>query len=76
MSLRDELGTVALPGPPCSVGRWIATQPDPEWAELMADLTVQHSALARLARKHGLMASDVTFRRHRIGGCACARPPV
>jgi hypothetical protein len=76
MSLRDELGTVALPGPPCTVGTWLAGQDDPEWAELMADPTVQHAMLSRLARRHGLVASDVSLRRHRTGGCACGRAAV
>jgi hypothetical protein len=52
---------------------WLAGQTDPEWAELMADATIQSATLARLARRHGLVASDVSFRRHRSGGCACGR---
>ena len=73
MSLREELTADALPGPACSVGVWLAQQTDPEWPDLMVDPTLRHSNLYRLASKHGLVCSEVTFRRHRTEGCACAR---
>ena len=59
------------------MGVWYATAviADPEWAELMGDRTIPHSRLFRLATRHGLVCSDVTFRRHRTGGCACGRSP-
>jgi hypothetical protein len=74
LSLRDELESVRLPGPPCTVSVWFAKQDDPMWAELFADPGVQSAQLYRLARTHGYVGSQVTFSRHRKGGCACGQP--
>ena len=70
MSLRDELEPNRRFGPPCAVGVWLSTA-DQEWRELMADATIRHIRLFRLAQKHGYVNTDVTFRRHRNGECGC-----
>lgn len=60
----------------CFVGQMLTTV-TPEEAELlktaMADKRVRHVDLVRLCEAEGYKMSEATMRRHRAGGCRCAK---
>lgn len=74
MSLRDELeSNIRKPGAKCRVATIIAEagEDSREIAELVNDVTVPASALARVLQKHGHMVADHSITRHRRGDCNC-----
>lgn len=75
MSLRDEIAA-ARQGPsyPCAAGVWLAEQPDrEEWEAALADPTLQVTAFWRVMKAHGFGYEYSSIRRHKAGGCTCAR---
>ena len=74
MGLRDELGSSSK-SVPCGVGKLLAFLPDQvstELIELLADPTVRHSQLERLAKiKNWGGVSAGIFGRHRRKDCGC-----
>lgn len=75
MGLREEIAAeMRGPGGHCSVGIYLAKQPDrAEWEELFADPEITSSALYRLMMKHGWDSSDQPVQRHKRGVCRCGR---
>ena len=74
MALRDELeSNIRRPGARCRVEAILqqAGKDSDEIKELINDVSVPASALARLLQKHGHMVADHSLTRHRRGDCNC-----
>lgn len=79
MSLRDEVRSFAfVRGPHCDAGTFLERLDADKRAELesdiLPDVTVTHTALARWAfNVHKAKVADTSWSRHRKAECACER---
>ena len=77
MSLRAEVDALGRrPGPRCAVARILGDVDGPtraELLELLVDVEVDATALARALTRRGHAIGDHSIGRHRRGDCACAR---
>lgn len=77
MSIRASvLAHTRTQGPKCRVAQLVQSLPKAEQAELvevLADPSVQHTALSRWSATRGPTIPPLSFAGHRNGTCSCAQ---
>jgi len=75
VTLRERIiGVTNKPGGVCGVRRWLDTLTPTErieWADVLADPSLQAQATWRVMREAGFPGSDQPVTRHKRGACAC-----